>query len=837
MSAAAAARAYIERGFLVVPIPYRDKRPVLERWQELRLTKEELPQFFNGGPQNVGILLGHLGLADIDCDCPEARTAAALLLPQTGMVFGRSSNPQSHYLYRSEPPVRARQFRDPGDKKALVELRGLKADGSIGLQTVVPPSVHKETGEPIQFELGNNGDPAKVAAEGLVTAVERVAAAALLARHWPERGARHHAMLALAGILCRAEWPLEEAKQFCKALYQTVPTHDPQAIGRSEREVGDTYGKHASGGETTGIPTLTELVGGKTVQRALEWLRIDQDLAGPRRESTPWPAVAPPFQASHEGGAPVADHAQAARISQASRLINLAAQAELFQTPDRCAWAVIPANGHDETSPVRSRAFRLWLSGKFYRQTGQPPRQESFSEAVRVVEAKAIYDSPQRQIYTRVAPFNTGIVIDLSNNLWEVIHITAEGWKVLSRSPVPFRRTKGMLPLPYPEPGGDVAELRHFVNIGDDGNWVLCASFVVAAMRFAGPFPILVLQGEQGSAKSTTARVIRSLIDPSTAPIRSAPREDRDLMIAANNSWVLAFDNLSALPPWLSDAFCRLATGGGFSTRELYSDDQETVIDAMRPVILNGIDHVADRADLADRCIVVDLPTIPEASRKTEAELWAEFESARPRIFGAFLTAAATALKDLPLTRLSRLPRMADFACWATAASPAFGWEPNAFMNAYAGNRQESVEMALEADPVAGAVKALVLAEPEWQGTATELWKRLGTLVGETAMKVPAWPKSAHSLSGRVKRLAPALRATGIEVSRKRSGHGGTRTIRITGNGTENTVSSVSTVSIDGETAESLGLGSVGNADRSSVADAASPPAEECASESSAGNR
>src|SRR5262249_54746306 len=154
--------------------------------------------------------------------------------------------------------------------------------------------------------------------------------------------------------------------------------------------------------------------------------------------------------------------------------------------------------------------------------------------------------------------------------------------------------------------------------------------------------------GEQGSAKSTFSTILRSLVDPNTAPLRALPREDRDFFIAANNGHLLAFDNISGLPHWISDTLCRLATGGGFAVRQMYSDDDEVLFDACRPVILNGIEDIVTRPDLADRAIFLTLEPIAEEDRKPEAELWAAFEPKRPKIFGALLDAMVVGLRDLP---------------------------------------------------------------------------------------------------------------------------------------------------------------------------------------------
>jgi hypothetical protein len=254
-----AAIAWIQKGFSPVPIPPRSKRPVLNGWERLEITIDGASQYFNGSSQNIGLLLGDkFGTTDVDCDCAEAITAARELLPKTGLIFGRQSKPFSHYFYRSDPPVRAVRFDDPLDHKTLIELRGLSSDGSIGLQTVVPPSIH-ETAEPVRFEKGFEGTPANIDADALISAVGRVAAAALLARRWTTKGSRHQAFLALAGVFARAKWSLEEAKVFHRVIYRCLWPPNPE-LGAADTEVQSTFQRFSAGTEITGVPTLIGLV-------------------------------------------------------------------------------------------------------------------------------------------------------------------------------------------------------------------------------------------------------------------------------------------------------------------------------------------------------------------------------------------------------------------------------------------------------------------------------------------------------------------------------------------------------------------------------------------------
>ncbi|HJY86598.1 MAG TPA: hypothetical protein VKE24_07135 [Candidatus Acidoferrales bacterium] len=269
-------------------------------------------------------------------------------------------------------------------------------------------------------------------------------------------------------------------------------------------------------------------------------------------------------------------------------------------------------------------------------------------------------------------------------------------------------------------------------------------------------------------------------MDPNTTPLRSEPRDVRDVMIAAANGWCLPFDNVSHLTGWLSDAICRLSTGGGFSTRELYSDDQEKLFEATRPVIINGIDGLVVRGDLADRAITLFLPTIPDGRRRAEADFWKAFRAARPRIFGALLQAVAAALNRLPKLSLDRLPRMADFALWVTAAEPALGWEDGTLLCVYETSRKATSALTLEASPVVPAIQRLAEQGP-WSGTATGLLREL-TLHADAENEYPqrSWPKSPWALSVQLRRLALDLRAMGVDVLfGKTPGGGSKRTVTI----------------------------------------------------------
>ena len=332
--------------------------------------------------------------------------------------------------------------------------------------------------------------------------------------------------------------------------------------------------------------------------------------------------------ASLMGAADAADETQTklvgedggANDSQSSRLVQLAGDAEFWHTPEMQGYATVTVGDHRENWQIRSKRFETWLQFRFYREFSRPANAQAVQDARTALEGRANFDGSEHLAHVRLAEHDDAFYLDLGDDQWHVVRIDSRGWRTIKDCPIRFRRPKGMLPLPVPTAGGSVELLRPFVNVADE-SWPLVLAWLMAALRPRGPYPVAGLHGEQGSAKSTTARVLRMQVDPNRAPLRSPPKDDQNLMIAASNSWVVCYDNLSYLPQWLSDAMCRLSTGGGFGTRTLFENDEETIFDATRPIILNGISELAASADLLDRSLILNLP--PIQNRRSEEKFWA----------------------------------------------------------------------------------------------------------------------------------------------------------------------------------------------------------------------
>lgn len=424
-------------------------------------------------------------------------------------------------------------------------------------------------------------------------------------------------------------------------------------------------------------------------------------------------------------------------------------------------------DGIRHTYALNSEAFEQLAVTLFYAQTGAGPSKETINTALNTIKAMASCNAVARPVFQRTGKDEQGAVwVDLGREDRKAVRITAAGFEVLAApDDIRFRRSELTAALPLPSVDGDINALRPLLNVETDEDYVLAVGWILGAFSPSGPYLLLVVTGEQGTAKSTFTRLIKRSVDPvSLAELRSMPKDERDLMIAATNCHVLAFDNVSKISDEQSDILCRLATGGGYATRKLHTDADEQVFDATRPVIMNGIGSIATRGDLIDRVIPVSLAPIPRDARKTQAEIDKRFEQALPRFLGAIFNAIARGLRE-PV-QLVEPPRQADFANWVASCEPAL-WPPGTFMQAYSASRDDADEDLLEADIVAETVLKFMDKEDDWKGTATELQMALEHLIPDRQKKF--WPVGSNSLSNRLKRAAPLLKQRGVEFTSRRS--------------------------------------------------------------------
>ena len=476
------------------------------------------------------------------------------------------------------------------------------------------------------------------------------------------------------------------------------------------------------------------------------------------------------------------ENSESSRASQADKMVELTINngVELFHDDSKSCYARVTHSEAASIHRIRSREFKVWLSKILWENASKAPTSEALNSTINVLESKALFEGKQYRLYNRVAPDpdGDGIWIDMCNDRGQAIHVTAEGWQIVDKPPILFRRYSHQQPLVAPVRGGDPKKFFQFVNLAEDNEDIV----IVAVISFLIPnipHVVLVLYGIQGSAKTTLLKLILALIDPSAADIPSIPRDERELVQQLAHHWCGFYDNVGSLPWWASDVLCRATTGGGFTKRELYTDDDDVIYNFRRCIALNGINIAAQRPDLLDRCLLIGLKHIPEDKRKTEVEFWLEFGKVKGEILGGFLDTLSKAIRIYPTINLEQLYRMADFTRWGCAISEALGINKNKFLAAYDIKVESQIEEAARSSPVAEVIPEFMVGKLNWEGTPSELHSKLL----ETAKKMgistrqKEWPKAPNALIRKINELLPALMQQGYEIAQKKSG--GTRLITI----------------------------------------------------------
>ncbi len=447
--------------------------------------------------------------------------------------------------------------------------------------------------------------------------------------------------------------------------------------------------------------------------------------------------------------------------SLAVKLVELVDHESLIADDRGDAYVTVDRGGHRELLRLRGKSFRGHLAHQMYEREKRIPGSEAISSAVSVLEAIA-RRGPRVVLWNRVARGADGAIwIDLGDRAWRAIRVDVSGWRIINDPPALFRRFAHQAALPEPKRGGDLRRLLDFLNVASEPDAILLLCATVAALVPDVPQAVLIFHGPQGSAKTTAARLRRSLVDPSAAPTVIIRRDVSEIVQALDHHYMPVFDNLGALPEWMSNIFCQAATGGGFVKRELYSDSDDVLFVFRRPIIFTGVSVPATKPDLLDRSLLIRLERIPPEKRRGELQLYEEFDAARPYLVGALLDALVGAMRVYQSIHVARLPRLADFALWGAAAAEALGYGANAFFNAVEQNVARQIEEVLAEDVVAQAIAVFTSNRKSWSGSSTEL---LAALHGGRVRVERDWPKSASELGRRLAELAPVLLEIGVRA-------------------------------------------------------------------------
>ena len=447
-----------------------------------------------------------------------------------------------------------------------------------------------------------------------------------------------------------------------------------------------------------------------------------------------------------------------------------------FRAPDGTPYADVYIAGRRETVPIRGKSLARRIQHGHYLRNGSPMKPAALKEHLAGLEAEADFHGVERDVFLRTARYNDRLYIDLCDAAWRAIEIDRMGWRIVAKSPVRFLRSSATRALPEPVSGGSIDELWKFVRIADPGDQTLVVAHLLSILGAVQPTPILYLVGGQGTAKSAATALLRRLVDPNVVGLKTLPRSEQDLFVAAQQSRVLSFDNLSDISNPMSDALCRIVTGGAFGSRRYWTHGEEAILAACNPIICNGITMAFTRPDLLDRTICVRVDKLRDGDRKPNTEISSDFDRAHPAMLGALCTALSNGLAQESKVALPSLPRMADFAAWALACEAGFAAGPG-ILDAYHKNIEAAVEDAVDDDDVGKRIRNLMTLGAIWEGTATMLDDALRRA---SVTPVPrSWPGSPRALADHLRRLEPALAKLLVEISFARKGHNRERVITI----------------------------------------------------------
>jgi hypothetical protein len=723
-----AALEYAKMGFSVIPIrPGAEKNPFLDKWKKYqteRASGDQIKKWFEEFPEaNVGVITGAVsGIMVVDVDKEEIDVS----LPPTAISkTGRGW----HFIYKH-----------PGGKISCTKAADkidIKGDGGY---VVFPPSIH-HSGKKYEWAFGSSlkeVDPAE------------------LPRWIFQQTSKNKKD--------KVDW---DKKFHAEVLEGSRNMTAAQIIGKL------LYHLPVEMWEMSGWATLKEwnCKCSKPPLREDELRKTFESIQ--KREMQRRQKIGRDGKA--KGRKQSSDAPDEKKPTQAEMLIKLVEESEgleLFHDEHKKPYAHLTVEDHQEIWPCKGEQFKNWLSRLMWDKYGIAPNPNTLTTALGVIKAKALFKGKRYDLSNRVALCDGFFWYDLSDEKCRAVKINDQKWEIDPKPPILFKRySHHEAQIEPATQSGDPKIFLDFVNISDKNQKLLLLVYIIACFIPDFPHPIINIYGVQGSAKSTLSKLLRKIIDPSVIEVSNFPKEPAEIIQKLSHNWFICFDNVSYISGSISDLLCRAVTGMGFSKRELFSDDDDFVYRFKRCIGLNGINLVAERPDLLERSILLELEVIPKEKRKTEKEVLEQFEAARPAILGGIFDALVKTLAMIENVKLTSSFRMADFTHWGCAIAEALGYQQTDFLFAYGENIEMQNRRVLHDSLVAMAIIELMDRSPNWEGTAAVLLKKIKEIAELQEVDVKrekSFPKAANALSREMKKLEPNLAEAGIIFSREK---------------------------------------------------------------------
>jgi len=709
MNVANEALNYARKGFSVIPIG-KDKKPTIEwkKYQSERADEKQIEKWFSGSStHNIGIVTGKIsGIVVVDVE----DGGDIKDLPPT--IISRTGGGGWHFYYKH-----------PGrDIKNAVRIRDRMDIRGDGGYVVAPPSLHN-SGKRYEWSVSPFGADFT---ELPLWIIEKLGDSSKNKTDWQ-------------GLLNKEV--LEGSRNFTAAqiagkLLHHLPVEFWDISGwATMKEWNDKKNK----------PPLSE----KELHSTWESIR------------------------NKESKNRQLNRGQEGKGSQSKKLLELVEEIDdivFFHDDLGEPYVRFPINGHYEIWKCKNKKFKIWLSSLAWKDKNLVPNSDSLNNVLNILVGRAYFEGEERTLANRVTYFEDSIWYDLTNKGWNAVKISKTGWSIINNPPILFRRYTHQKPQISPAVVGDIHMFLEFINITNENHKILLLVYLVSCFIPDLAHPILLLHGSQGSAKSTLSRLLGGLIDPSVIEVSEFPSNSAEFNQKLFHHWYIFFDNLSSISEEFSNKLSRAVTGSGFSKRELYSDDDDIIYTIKRCIGINGINIVSSKPDLLERSILIELERIPEDKRRTDAEIFSEFEKNKPQILGAIFNVISKAMLIEPDIKLDNFPRMADFSKWGCAIAEAMGYKKEVFLKAYSENINAQNSEVINDNLEATSIIEFLKDKTDWQGSASQLLSELektARAIGINVDKEKSFPKAANVLSKRLNQIKPNLAQLGIKFENK----------------------------------------------------------------------
>lgn len=450
---------------------------------------------------------------------------------------------------------------------------------------------------------------------------------------------------------------------------------------------------------------------------------------------------------------------------------------EIFNDEYKAVHAAVMINDRLQVLPIADERFKNWLRKIVRNEYKIIVNASVIEEAVNQLTADAYFDGNKRDLGLRFAKSKDDEFkwyYDLTNDNWEFIEITRDGWKSV-KNQIMFRRFNHQIPQISPETNFSPDIFEKFMNLLNvkKEDRLLLKCYIISLFIPDLPKAVLMVHGEQGTAKSMLQELIIMLVDPTLTKVLTPPKKTEELIQQVSKYAVTYYDNLSRIPEWISDLLCRAVTGSGFTKRKLYTNNEDVIYSLMRAIGFNGINLAATKADLLSRGLIIQTETIPKGNQRRMKAIWKEFEKIKPELLGYIFDILTRIIKwrqdNIGVELVKEYPRMADWAEWCEIIAHCIGEkEAGAFMTAYNENIDLQTQEVIEGSDIAIALQIFIQSRPDmiFDGTATVLLHELNkiSMQNDIDIRNRYWPKTANRLSRGLRILQRTLREIGIEV-------------------------------------------------------------------------